>query len=186
MKAFADVSAEDAKCMARYTARSFQRHQPRFICSNAFDGSIEPHLTGGTLDLPKFMELLSPCFPPNSNVEDVKAVLKRSNVVIFGNHQVLLRVADSKGLDLPAKVVHYVDGVKDLLSPDVKPRFSAYKDGKPWERPEEDVEWSINFIRASFDEVAAKEAASGFVTRISHNVFEDSRPVATEYKPLLK
>eukprot|EP00971_Amphidinium_carterae_P312822 6217094-Amphidinium_carterae.1 len=139
MKVFADVSTEDAKCMARYTASSFERHPPRFICSNAFDSSIEPHLTGGTLDLPKFMELLSPCFPPNSNVEDVKAVLKWSNVVIFGNHQVLLRVADSKGMDTSAKVVYYVDGVKDLLTLDVKPRFSAYKDGKAWERPEEDV-----------------------------------------------
>eukprot|EP00971_Amphidinium_carterae_P238778 4739985-Amphidinium_carterae.1 len=109
------------------------------------------------------MELLSPCFPPNSTVEDVKAVLKR--------------VADSKGMDTPAKVVHY--GAKDLLSPNVKPRFSAYKDGKAWERPEEDVEWSMNFIRASFEESTAKEAAKGFVTRITHNVFEDSRPVST-------
>eukprot|EP00971_Amphidinium_carterae_P275570 5467959-Amphidinium_carterae.1 len=62
--------------------------KPRFICSNSFDSSIEPQLTGSTLDFPKFMELLSPCFPPNSNVEDVKAMLKRSNVVVvFGNHQ---------------------------------------------------------------------------------------------------
>eukprot|EP00971_Amphidinium_carterae_P034503 679070-Amphidinium_carterae.1 len=78
MKAFADVSAGDAKCMARYTvtACSFERHQPRFICSNSFDGSFEPVITeptGSTVDLAKFMEMLSPCFQPNSNVEDVRA-----------------------------------------------------------------------------------------------------------------
>eukprot|EP00971_Amphidinium_carterae_P090556 1792903-Amphidinium_carterae.3 len=123
--------------MARYTVCSFERHQARFICRNAFESGLEPNLTKGlsppTLDLAKFIELLSPCFPANSNIEDVGAVLKRTNVVVFGNYQVLLRLADSKGLDGPAKVIHHVDGVKDLISPEAKPNFGEYKRGASWD-----------------------------------------------------
>eukprot|EP00971_Amphidinium_carterae_P127508 2526439-Amphidinium_carterae.2 len=120
------------------------------------------------------MELLSPCFPANSNFEDVRAVLKQTNVVVFGNYQVLLRLADPKGLDGPAKVIQYVDGIKikDLISPKAKPRFGEYKRGSTWERSEEDVEWSVNFIKAALsnDDVSNVQAggeaiAPGFLSQ---------------------
>eukprot|EP00971_Amphidinium_carterae_P041027 805708-Amphidinium_carterae.1 len=53
-------------------------------------------------------------------------------------------LADSKGLDGPAKVIHCVDGVKDLISPEAKPKFGEHKRGASWDRSEEDAEWSVN------------------------------------------
>eukprot|EP00971_Amphidinium_carterae_P006348 125012-Amphidinium_carterae.1 len=52
--------------------------------------------------------------------------------------------------------------------------------GKPWDGPEENVEWSLDFTRDLFEESTATEVANVFVTRITHNAFEDQRPVSTE------
>eukprot|EP00971_Amphidinium_carterae_P189536 3762295-Amphidinium_carterae.1 len=103
MKSFADVSAEDAKCMARYTACSFEEHQPRFICSNAFEGSLEPCSAGTHLELPKLLELLSPRVFLQTPMSSSPQIM--SNVVLFGHHQVMIRLAD--GNATPAKIIPY-------------------------------------------------------------------------------
>eukprot|EP00971_Amphidinium_carterae_P052350 1030366-Amphidinium_carterae.3 len=155
MKAFSDVSAEDGKCMARtqrahLNATSRASYAPMPL--NLFDGSCAPALTGTVCELSKFMELLSPCFLAISNVEDV-----------------LLRVADSKGLDTLAKVIHYGDGVKDLFSPDAKARFGSCKNGQEWKRPHGDVQWPLSFVSSINDREQAEKVHAGCVTRVSHN-----------------
>eukprot|EP00971_Amphidinium_carterae_P348796 6490677-Amphidinium_carterae.3 len=89
--------------MARYMACSFEQHQPRFICSNAFEGSLEPCSAGTHLEL---LELLSPCFPSNSNVEDVRH--------------------DPDGNATTAKIIPYGDSIQELILPEAKDRFGSY------------------------------------------------------------
>eukprot|EP00971_Amphidinium_carterae_P190723 3784880-Amphidinium_carterae.1 len=138
-----------------------------------------------SLGASKVLELLSPCFPSNSNVEDVRAVLRRTNVVLFGHHQVMIRLAD--GNATPAKIIPYGASIQELIIPEAKDRFGSYKKGQPWtSRPEEDVEWSINFIRVALDKKKSNELSAGFVTTIIHNAFTDEPPVRKELKPLLK
>eukprot|EP00971_Amphidinium_carterae_P179930 3569044-Amphidinium_carterae.2 len=95
-------------------------------------------------------------------------------------------VADFKGLDTPAKVIHYGDGVKDLISPSAKERFGSYKNGQDWERPHEDVQWSLSFIRDINESEQTEHVRAGSVTRISHNAFTNDPPVSSEIKPLLR
>eukprot|EP00971_Amphidinium_carterae_P173165 3433287-Amphidinium_carterae.2 len=66
LKAFCDSSAEDVKCMARWTAASFHRYQPRFMCANIFDREAEP-AAGGTASVLThggFLKLLGGLFNP--------------------------------------------------------------------------------------------------------------------------
>ena len=42
LKAYMDVSSEDARVYARWGASHFMKHQPRFICSNTFNNLEEP------------------------------------------------------------------------------------------------------------------------------------------------
>ena len=69
LKAFVDVSAEDANVMVWYTTSSFCKHQPRMLCTNAFDNAEEPGLfidptstNEVTVDHDAFMRMLRVAF----------------------------------------------------------------------------------------------------------------------------
>eukprot|EP00971_Amphidinium_carterae_P206184 4091673-Amphidinium_carterae.2 len=128
LKAFTDCSAEDGKIWARWGAVSLQQHQSRFLCSNSFQSDLEP--APGAVHVvafDKLVEMLAGCFIPGSSAQDIKAILKRTNVVILGANNVYIREACPK--KSAAYVVPYPGGVKDLLGDDCKEMFSMYKGG---------------------------------------------------------
>eukprot|EP00971_Amphidinium_carterae_P045592 897367-Amphidinium_carterae.1 len=86
-------------------------------------------------------------------------------------------------------VLNLICGLKELISPEAKPKFGEYKRRALWDRSEEDVEWSVNFIKAALNNEDVAEVKAGFVTRstrITHNAFSDAPPVSSEVKPLLR
>ena len=151
LKAFMDVSAEDAKAMARWTASSFCKHQPRILCTNTFnnleepDMHIEPFNNNPTIDHDRFMAMIRVAFNNNAYEEDIAALLKRCMIVLFGNRFVYVRRPTADKINV--KVVKYPNTDKDLLTAECKPRFGMYKQGDDMTAPPEDFRWSTTFVR---------------------------------------
>ena len=152
LKAFMDVSAEDAKVFARWSASSFCKHQPRIICTNTFNNLEEPEfahdkfgLVNNTITHDTFLKMLRIAFNNNACDEDIAALLKRSVVVLFGNHHVFLRLP-SAGTST-AMVINYPPEGKDLLTESCKDRFAIYKQGGHVEAPHADTEWSLRLVQ---------------------------------------
>ena len=76
-----------------------------------------------------FMRLLGGTFSPTTHEEDVLALMKRANVVIFGRRAVYLRKACPE--PSKAKVIHYPElDDRNLLTSDMTERMRAYKRAK--------------------------------------------------------
>eukprot|EP00971_Amphidinium_carterae_P278371 5525894-Amphidinium_carterae.1 len=84
---------EKATVWARWGAVSMERHQPCIVSSNAFNRDAEPKTLQQSLPLDAFLKMTEGMFHPLANYEDIRAVLKRCNVVVFGVENVYIQVA---------------------------------------------------------------------------------------------
>ena len=158
LKAFFDVGSEDTKVYARWGASAFEKHQYRIGCSNTFEPDAEPATTpGDIIDHDQFLKLISSTFNSSIKKEDLMAVLKRVNVVVFGHLRVYVRKASEKPIYINTVEYDTVGG-RDLLVPDCKSRIRAHKRGQDPELPSEHQAWSVRFINA----VMAGEELKGF------------------------
>ena len=128
-----------------------------------------------------FMELLQGTFNPSSHGEDILALLKRANVVIFGRQAVYFRAASPEVTGV--QVVHYPEA-KDynLLSNEVGDRMSAYKKGKKVSAPSEDVDWSTAFVNCCM----CQKDVVGFRYEVVHGEDVSFKPQVKEVKPTLE
>ena len=152
LKAFMDVSAEDAKVMARYTTSSFCKHQPRLLCTNTYNNAEEPDVfidpannNDTVIDHDTFMRMLRVAFNSQAYDEDIAALLKRCVMVIFGTKNVYLRLPSPAKVN--AKVITYPPSGKDLLTAECKERFALYKAGEAVQAPVSDSKWATAFVR---------------------------------------
>ena len=151
LKAFMYVSAEDAKAMARWTASSFCKHQPRILCTNTFnnmeepDTHIEPFNPNPTIDHDRLMSMIRVAFNNNAYEEDIAALLKRCMIVLFGAKHVYVRRPTTDKINV--KVIKYPNTGKDLLTSNCKDRFGLYKQGEDVTASPEDFRWSTTFVR---------------------------------------
>ena len=152
LKAFMDVSAEDAKVMVRYTTSSFAKHQPRLLCTNTFENAEEPDVfmdpsstSDVTIDHDTFMRMIRVAFNNQAYDEDIAALLKRCTMVIFGARHVYLRLPSPDKVH--AKVISYPLSGRDLLTQECKERFGMYKSGQSIQAPATDLAWSTTFVQ---------------------------------------
>ena len=168
LKAFMDVSAEDAKVMVRYTTSSFCKHQPRLLCTNTFDNASEPEVfvdpVNGhdtKIDHDTFMRMLRVAFNGQAYDEDIAALLKRCSMVIFGSRYVYLRPPSPGKIE--ATVISYPLSGRDLLTQDCKDRFGLYKRGQAVQAPAADLAWSTTFVQKCIH----GEKLTGFFTTMA-------------------
>ena len=168
LKAFMDVSAEDAKVMVRYTTSSFCKHQPRLLCTNTFDNASEPDVfvdpVNGhdtKIDHDTFMRMLRVALNGQAYDEDIAALLKRCSMVIFGSRYVYLRPPSPGKIE--ASVISYPLSGRDLLTQECKDRFGLYKRGQAVQASAADLAWSTTFVQKCIH----GEKLTGFFTTMA-------------------
>ena len=117
--------------------------------------------------------MISINFPPNTAKQDLRALYKRSNIVVFGKKHVYYRAAGAAKKDV---LVHiYPDGVHELLATSCKPRMSAYKQGHDVKAPIEDVAWSERLVAASInnEKITGFEVRGEYVVEGGETVFHE-------------
>ena len=124
------------------------------------------------------MELLQGTFNQHAHEEDVMALLKRANVVIFGRKAVYFRPANPNAVAV--KVFHYPEEKdQNLLSDDVTDRMAAYKKGRKVQAPIEDAAWALAFTTRCFNQ----KKVTGFKYDVAWGNADSLRPVIKEVKP---
>eukprot|EP00971_Amphidinium_carterae_P088475 1750562-Amphidinium_carterae.1 len=131
LKAFMDVSSEDAKAYARWGASTFAKQQFRATTSNSVNPSAEPL----SVDMPTELG------PERSRV-DIMAVTKRCHTIVLGRKAVYVRETSED--EIPARVIPYVPGV-EVVDADAKETLGQHKSGDPCDehRFEEGSSWSV-------------------------------------------
>ena len=123
------TSEEDATCSGRYNDVKMVRNNMRAIASNDLEGEHEPPNDNGRryITSEEFFKLVSKFFAGHKHA-DVLAVLKRSVVMMFGQHSMYLRLPNQD----PDAIVHRIstdDIHLGLFSPRDKPQYAKYKIG---------------------------------------------------------
>ena len=107
-----------------------------------------------------FTSLIAVNFPTNISKQDLRALFKRSNIVLFGRKFVYYRGAGAGKKDI--KVHIYPGGMAELLTAASKKRMGAYKEGLSVQAPPEHTAWSERLVAAAIN----KESITGFQVRI--------------------
>ena len=124
------------------------------------------------------MRLIVGTFSAGAHEEDIRALLKRANVVIFGRSHVYYRAADAGRV--PIKVIQYLDvNEPSLFTSDMHARMSSYKKGKKIPPPAEDVQWALTFTMRCMAELNV----TGFKYDIDWEM--GAKPKVKEVKPSL-
>ena len=129
LKAFFDVGCEDPKVYARWGASAFAKHQYRIACSNTFDGDADATTPGDVMDHDQFVRLIAGTFSAGIKREDLMAIFKRVNVIVFGHLRVYVRKASEK-IGYVQTVAYDANNSHDLLLPNCKDRIRAHKRGQ--------------------------------------------------------
>ena len=127
------------------------------------------------------MELLQGTFNANAHEEDILALLKRSNVIVFGRKAVYFRQANP--VPCAVKVLHYPEE-KDtnLLSDEVSDRMAAYKQGKKIAAPVDDAQWALSFATKCI----YQQEVTGFKYEVAWGDEASLRPKIKEVKPSIE
>ena len=125
-----------------------------------------------------FMELLQGTFNANAHEEDILALLKRSNVIVFGRKAVYFRRVNP--VPCAVKVLHYPDEKdNNLLSDEVSDRMAAYKQGKKIGAPVDDAQWALAFATKCI----YQQEVTGFKYEVAWGDEASLRPKIKEVKP---
>lgn len=92
-KSFHDPSEDDALLWARWGGAYFPKGQLRMSVSNPFDSTAESDDDRNFVTHNAFVSMIGPNFSPTLQPEDVVAILKRTNIVLFTESWVYHRKA---------------------------------------------------------------------------------------------
>eukprot|EP00971_Amphidinium_carterae_P062221 1231661-Amphidinium_carterae.1 len=149
LKAFFDVSAEDAKAWARWGASAFAKSQMRQACSNGYHAYAEPSdmelVDAVELSHAAFVDMVTPTFGKSMHKEDLMAIFKRCNIIVLGVKAVYLRRACED--EVPVRIVKYVKDV-ELLGLPCRQELNKYKAGEDINQNifERNLQWSLKFL----------------------------------------
>eukprot|EP00971_Amphidinium_carterae_P350095 6491378-Amphidinium_carterae.2 len=162
------------------------KHQFRICSNNAYLPEHEPKTEGaqGFISFQSFLKLIEVAFPPQTNVVEARAMLKRATWVVFGD-RVYLRPADAgeKTVERPVQCFEYPGGKRDLLKASCKERLSAYKNGQDWDPIPVNEEWSKNFIKANISKKRQSTVIEPVNFGMTPTLHEAMRPPATTAMP---
>jgi hypothetical protein len=191
LKAFLNPSEEDATVWARYTSAQFDQGANRQACNNPYDRDVDDRLykkmkDTASFEVPveDFLPLIQPSFAGVGERDDMDAVLARTHLIVLTLHGVYWRLA-SPDLNT-VKIVEWPAGsAHDLLAPEYKPTFLAYKKN-PHERQlppsfHEDSVWS----QALLKRLIAGEPVPPTATIFNANWFSVGRSDAIQLVPPL-
>ena len=129
LKAFLDVSEEEAMTYQRWGASKFVRNQFRIANANTYDSQAEATIPdmfqGDEVDrIPKakFYELIEPALMKNTSKQDVGALLKRACFIVVSKKYVYVK----KGAQ--DVVIRYRNESGSLLTPEAGARYMAWKE----------------------------------------------------------
>jgi hypothetical protein len=105
LKAFGDISSEEAVAIARWTGCRWAKGQPRALLDNKVDLTAEvvrpgPKQQHETIPHIKFMELIHPAFHKDMVVADKEAVLKRNNFIVQTEDWLYIRWASADKVEV--------------------------------------------------------------------------------------
>ena len=133
------------------------------------------------IDHGTFMRIIAGTFDPAAHEEDILALLKRANMVVFGRRAVYFRPACPTVSH--ANVIRYPDANdQGLLTGDMSIRMSSYKKGKKVTPPPDDTKWSLMFATRCMRELPV----TGFRYEIEHDMTGDKKPEVKEVKPTIE
>ena len=119
LKAYFDLTCEDAKVYARWGASSFEPGQLRIACTNNFVADAEPDVAeGDMIEHTVFRNIIGNTFDNTWDPEDLMAVLKRVTMIVFGRKHAYLREANPRPVYV--KCFSYPDDNRDVLVPGCK------------------------------------------------------------------
>eukprot|EP00971_Amphidinium_carterae_P343635 6483498-Amphidinium_carterae.1 len=107
-----------------------------------------------------FLEFVAPTFSNTFSREDIVAVLKRANIVIFGRHHVYVRPAGI--VELPVLALGYPASTgRDLINDAKKGNLKLYRSGsQDWMITPGDRKASLDFVRTHCNrDITAEEQA---------------------------
>jgi hypothetical protein len=155
IKAFTDVTCEDAMPDEHWDCAIFRMNQLRQICSNACNVKAEPeasaHPFRQEVTHEQFEDLVRVSFTRQCDDEDFLAFGKRAIFVVITDKYFYLRLAGEAKVNVPR--FPYPDEGYRLASPWCAPIMEAYKKGS-WCLPENfdaDHEWSQAYLNAVLD-----------------------------------
>jgi hypothetical protein len=127
LKAFADVSDEEAITRERWTSAKFVQGQVRLVCDNKHHAikDLEDR-NDTTISHQDFMLMMAPAFPPDITNANAMALLKRSVVFINTKRWLYFRAPGEDERDVPRMA--FV-GRPDFFKPSARPIISQYRRG---------------------------------------------------------
>eukprot|EP00971_Amphidinium_carterae_P220757 4382634-Amphidinium_carterae.1 len=130
LKAFLDVSAEDAGVSTRYSSARLVSHQLRQLCSNSYDPDAEPPAYDITSEMTheSFINRVKDVFPKSLNKVDLMACLKRCKCSVIGAKQAVVRLPHPD--KVRCRVMPFPPDVSNtdlMLSESVRDKLKAYK-----------------------------------------------------------
>lgn len=124
---------EDATVWARYSSAQFDQGSGRHACNNPYNRLLECQLfesmqATGTwhIEHKDFLDVISPSFTGIEDSEDMAAILARTHIIVLTDNGVYYRVASTEKVNVHC-IPWNTQEMKDILAPEYKPIFKAYK-----------------------------------------------------------
>lgn len=153
LKAYHDMTDEDAQAWARWGGSKFEMNQLRVSGANPIDENAETHpkcSTGAMMSHECFLKLIKPSIHPDASDDDVMAVLKRASVVVATDAWIYVRLHGAEPCDVPRFMYPgQQEHEKVFLASECKAVYQAYKKGSR-DTPgnyDEDMAWSLTALR---------------------------------------
>ena len=168
------TSEETQTCHGRYNDIKLVKNCPRAYASNDVQGEDEPEDDDMNLSISmlEFLTLLRRTFP-GEKPADIRAVLKRTVIFVFGMHALYLRLPSQRE-DAPIHRIKIEDVHKDLLADHDKVSYGKYKNGF-MEKPEcfeEAVKKEQKMIVESMSHYHSFEKTEDYIAEINNNIYD--------------
>lgn len=118
---------------ARYSSAQFDQGSGRHACNNPYNHVLDCELfekmqsTGfWNIQHKDFLDLIAPSFTGVEDAEDMAAILARTHVIVLTENGVYYRVASTEKGNVDF-IAWQNPQMKDILAPEYKPIFEAYK-----------------------------------------------------------
>ena len=118
---------------ARYSSAQFDQGSGRHACNNPYNHVLDCELfekmqsTGfWNIQHKDFLDLIAPSFTGVEDAEDMAAILARMHVIVLTENGVYYRVASTEKGNVDF-IAWQNPQMKDILAPEYKPIFKAYK-----------------------------------------------------------
>eukprot|EP00971_Amphidinium_carterae_P009070 179181-Amphidinium_carterae.1 len=168
LKAFMDVSAEDAGVTTRYSGARLESNQLRQICSNSYDPDAAPPTYDVTTEMShdSFLNIIKNVFPKNISKVDLMACLKRCACIVICTSSAVVRLPEADKVN--CRVIPFPPGVKKcdlMISPAGQAKLQTYKGKGDKNLPttfDDEMTWSLKLLEWCLSD----KEAFGFVKGI--------------------